>query len=61
MLNSYFSCSNITSLVLLLMINEIQIKNHLKKPQADFLPNIVTVSFMFLGIIYVLHYKVHRK
>lgn len=56
MLNSYFSCSNITSLVLL-MINEIQIKNHLKKPQADFLPNIVTVSFMFLGIIYVLHYK----
>lgn len=60
MLNSYFSCSNITSLVLL-MINEIQIKNHLKKPQADFLPNIVTVSFMFLGIIYVLHYKVHRK
>lgn len=60
MLNSYFSCSNITSLVLL-MINEIQIKNHLKKPQADFLPNIVTVSFMFLGIIYVLHYKVHKK
>lgn len=43
------------------MINEIQIKNHLKKPQADFLPNIVTVSFMVLGIIYVLHYKVHRK
>lgn len=43
------------------MINEIQIKNHLKKPQADFLPNIVTVSFMFLGILYVLHYKVHRK
>lgn len=43
------------------MINEIQIKNPLKKPQADFLPNIVTVSFMFLGIIYVLHYKVHRK